>query len=294
MTQQTPQNPSDSEIGKASSGELLGFVGRALFGDRWKADMAHALEVSVDRIDDWSKNRGRSPQPGIWSDLAVMLHDHERTIPALKAATLEQSLAPLARVYRVRNIEFSIEPAVDGRWPRLKFTNAPYSQSSFWRYAREDERRLPDDTYSGRLEFDGEDGQPFVIQGGLPIFYPANMQRAPVTAMVHEPADFETVIGRNFPPGTNSLVHRELTEEDRLDLQRRLDTFTRQQALKRAAIHTDGHRLGISIPGALRADHVAALQNFLDAETARLNGVTSQSDGMQREVTSGPRPIRPR
>ncbi len=79
--------------------DLLTAVGRALFGDRWKADMAHALNeravlagktqrVSVDRVDDWSKGRSNVPA-AIWLEIAGLIQDRERDLPALKAQVLQ-------------------------------------------------------------------------------------------------------------------------------------------------------------------------------------------------------------
>jgi hypothetical protein len=97
----------------------------------------------------------------------------------LRDGAINESLAPLARVYKVRNIEFSVEPSVDGRWPTLMISNKPYNQVSWWRPVKEYEFRLPDDAVSARLEFDGVAGNPFLLTGIGPIHYPSNMERAP-------------------------------------------------------------------------------------------------------------------
>jgi hypothetical protein len=83
--------------------DLLIVTGRALFGERWKADMAQALNaraeltggprVSVDRVDDWSKGRGNGPPQGVWLELAGLIQDRERDLPAIKAAILEAANA---------------------------------------------------------------------------------------------------------------------------------------------------------------------------------------------------------
>jgi hypothetical protein len=64
--------------------DLLTQVGRALFGDRWKADMAHALKVSVDRVDDWSKGRGNPPPQGVWFEIGGFIKDREDAFATLR------------------------------------------------------------------------------------------------------------------------------------------------------------------------------------------------------------------
>jgi hypothetical protein len=66
--------------------ELFTQCGTTLFGDRWKADMATALKVSVDRIDDWSKSRGNAPPQGVWIEIGGLLQEREVAIPKLRSA----------------------------------------------------------------------------------------------------------------------------------------------------------------------------------------------------------------
>lgn len=161
--------------------DLFSRCGQALCGTGpdWKAQFGRLLNgIKPDSIDAMTRGNSRIP-PGVWGEIAAHLHDRQMMdLATLKAAALYASAAPLARVYSVRNIEFSVTPSVDGRWPRLKFSAKPYNVASWWRYAEDGERRLPDDTVSAVLEFDGEAGQPFVLRGDGPIFYPANMKRA--------------------------------------------------------------------------------------------------------------------
>jgi hypothetical protein len=69
--------------------DLLGRVGRLLFGDRWKADMAAELKVSVDRVDDWSKGRGNPPPQGVWVEISGMIVQRKALIPGLERAVQE-------------------------------------------------------------------------------------------------------------------------------------------------------------------------------------------------------------
>jgi hypothetical protein len=119
----------------------------------------------------------------MWGEIAVHLHDRQLLdLAALEKAAVDASLGSLARVYKVGSVEFSIKPSVDGRWPRVKFSPQPWNQGpSWWRYAEDGMRRLPDDTISVNLEFDGQSGTPFMIEGGRTIGfmgYPQSMKVA--------------------------------------------------------------------------------------------------------------------
>ena len=162
--------------------ELFTQCGYALcgHGPDWKSRFGQLLGgIKPDKVDAMTKGQSRIP-PGIWNEIAVHLHDRAMfDLTVLRDAAIDQSLAPLARVYKVRNIEFSVQPSVDGRWPSLMISNKPYNQISWWRPVKEYEFRLPDDTVSARLEFDGVAGNPFLLMDTGPIYYPANMERAP-------------------------------------------------------------------------------------------------------------------
>jgi hypothetical protein len=56
-----------------TAAELFTAACRALWGDRFKAPAAATLEVSVDRVDDWSKGRGHPPPDGVWRELYDLL-----------------------------------------------------------------------------------------------------------------------------------------------------------------------------------------------------------------------------
>jgi hypothetical protein len=164
-----------------SSSDLFTQCGHALcgHGPDWKARFGQLLgNLKPDKVDAMCKGVSRIP-PSLWGLIAVHLHDRGfLDLVALRDRALEASAAPLCRLYTVRNIEFSVEPSIDGRWPVLMISNKPYNQVSWWRPARDYEFRLPDDTTSARLEFDGERGNPFLLAGGGAIFYPPNMLRA--------------------------------------------------------------------------------------------------------------------
>ena len=70
-----------------SPAALLARVGYTLFGEHWKADMAHALGVSVDRLDAWAKGNGHPPR-GVWRDLAGFIEEREHSLQPLRANAL--------------------------------------------------------------------------------------------------------------------------------------------------------------------------------------------------------------
>lgn len=161
--------------------DLFSRCGQALCGTGpdWKAQFGRLLDgIKADTIDAMTRGKSRIP-PQVWGEIAAHLHDRQMLdLEALEKAATDESLAPLARVYKVRNVQFSVEPSVNGRWPRVKFSATPYNQPGWWRYAEDGERRLPDDAVSVVLEFDGESGPPFMVGGEGPILYPPNMKRA--------------------------------------------------------------------------------------------------------------------
>lgn len=164
-----------------SSTDLFVQCGHALcgHGPEWKSSFARLLgNLKPDKVDAMAKGDSRIPQT-LWSTIAVHLHDRSfLDLVGLRDMAIHASAIPLSRIYRVRNIEFVVTPSVDGRWPVLMISNKRYNEAGWWRPAREYEFRLPDDTISARLEFDGERGDPFLLTGEGPIFYPPNMVRA--------------------------------------------------------------------------------------------------------------------
>lgn len=237
-------------------------------GPDWKAQFGRLLgNIKPDSIDAMTKGKSRIP-PRVWNEIAVHLHDRiQLDLPGLKAAAVEASAAPFSRVYKVRNIEFSVYPSTDDRWPKLKFADKPYNEAAWWRYAGDYEFQLPDNTISVCLEFDGEMGQPMLIQGGAhlpPGFYPRIMQRSPMTP------NLSTIIGPKFE---SRIVNakRIATAAEVATLQNELDRFAAGIGLRGATIRNDGTHFIIETPDPLRADRVAALQNWLTSVMARFN-----------------------
>ena len=71
-----------------SPAALLARVGQTLFGARWKPELADALGVRVDRLDDWSRGHGQPPQ-AVWRDLAGFIEERERALRPLKSYALQ-------------------------------------------------------------------------------------------------------------------------------------------------------------------------------------------------------------
>lgn len=169
-----------TSTGPTGPGELFQRCGQALCGSGpdWKAQFGRMLDVKPDTVDAMTKGKSRIP-PGVWGDVAAFLHDRLQTnLPALTAAALHASGTTLARTYRVCGLEFRVEAAADGRWPRVKYSETPDNQAGWWHYVEDGDRFLPDTTSSVALEFDGESGLPFRVGDRMRIHYPKNMKRA--------------------------------------------------------------------------------------------------------------------
>ena len=54
--------------------ELLEAAGRALYGDHWVADLAHALDVAERTVRRWLAGQFPIP-PGIWPELETLCAD---------------------------------------------------------------------------------------------------------------------------------------------------------------------------------------------------------------------------
>jgi len=69
--------------------ELFTKVGRALCGSgpAWKQQFAAELGIRVDSVDALAKGDLRIP-PGVWLDIAGLIQDSERTLPALRGQAL--------------------------------------------------------------------------------------------------------------------------------------------------------------------------------------------------------------
>lgn len=86
-----------------TQGQLLTTIGDMLYGSRWKADLANAINdeakrngesrrVTPARIDDWSKDRGNAPPGPVWLTVAGLIQDRERAmadLPAIKVMVLD-------------------------------------------------------------------------------------------------------------------------------------------------------------------------------------------------------------
>jgi hypothetical protein len=154
--------------------DLLTQVGYALFGERWKADVARALKVSVDRVDDWSKQRGKPP-PEVWLGLATLIQDREQVLPRLKLAVLDVGNQPFRRTYVATvGLKLCVLPDGDGRFPKVKFSNA----AGCWSFLPEDVRILPAEATAFVLEFDGQTGPPTETRIEAIVHYPPNMKVA--------------------------------------------------------------------------------------------------------------------
>ena len=70
--------------------KLIEAIGLALYGERWKAEVARDLAVSRDSVDDWSKGRMR-PRTGVWLEL--------EKIRKARAVALEKLAAPIGKAH---------------------------------------------------------------------------------------------------------------------------------------------------------------------------------------------------
>jgi hypothetical protein len=188
---------------RLSSEDLFTQCGHALcgHGGDWRAKFGQLLGgLKPDRIDAMAKGDSRI-SPMLWGAIAVHLHDRGYLdLVSLRDLAIEASGVPLCRVYTVRNIEFSVTPSIDGRWPTLRIANLRDNlDTGWWRPVGPYQFRLPDDTMSAMLEFDGECGPPFPIQGGLPVYYPENMVR-PKEGVTPLPA-------AHYPPSMVRVKH---------------------------------------------------------------------------------------
>jgi len=74
-----------------TTGEIVEQAGKALYGANFKSELAHALGVSVGRVDDWCKNRGNVPPDGVWLEMQKMLQDRQEEGRAAHAAVVERA-----------------------------------------------------------------------------------------------------------------------------------------------------------------------------------------------------------
>ncbi len=150
--------------------------GRALFGEHYVAPLAAQLRLKPSNVDDMRKGRSKIPL-GIWSEIAAMVHDRERTLPQLRAAAIALSVMPLTRTYRCADgMSFDVYPDVTGRFPTIEYGDG--YPIGFWAALPDDVRSLPRQAAAMRLVFNGEQGNITPLHAGKDVFYPPNMKVA--------------------------------------------------------------------------------------------------------------------
>jgi hypothetical protein len=72
-------------VGSTTDTELLIYFGKAMWGPRWQAEMARALGVHPDTVQDWRQGR-MIPRPGVWTDLRKIGEQRRSTLAEILAA----------------------------------------------------------------------------------------------------------------------------------------------------------------------------------------------------------------
>lgn len=71
-----------------TSTQILDRIGRVLFGDNYKGQMARTLMINREStVDDWASGRS-TPSPGVWLELAALLQDRTNEMPHLRQKAL--------------------------------------------------------------------------------------------------------------------------------------------------------------------------------------------------------------
>jgi len=76
--------------------DLITRYGRALWGDRWQSEMARALGVHKDTVQDWKQGR-MNPRPGVWEDLREIAGN--RLVEILSPLKSEERLDVFSHVF---------------------------------------------------------------------------------------------------------------------------------------------------------------------------------------------------
>lgn len=70
--------------------DLFGRAAQTLFGAEYVAPMAKALNVERSTVRKMANGQSRVA-PGMWQEIADLIEERERVLPALKAAVLKEA-----------------------------------------------------------------------------------------------------------------------------------------------------------------------------------------------------------
>jgi hypothetical protein len=65
-----------------TSAELIRAIGAALFGSRYRQDLAEALGVNRRTVSRWASGEDE-PRPGVWPDLLEIMWERRRELGVL-------------------------------------------------------------------------------------------------------------------------------------------------------------------------------------------------------------------